>query len=59
MIMIVCTIQSNYKLQKKLADEQSHLATEMEELKQQQTNSQEQVDAKTENIQQNQKDSTK
>lgn len=54
LVITICSAQFNYKLQKKLLDKNTKLSTEIDELKQQQTNSQAQVDAKAENIQQTQ-----
>lgn len=55
-IIAVYTIQLNQQLQQKLVDEKNALATQMEQLKQTQSTTQEQIDIKAEGIQQNHTD---
>ena len=54
LILTLCNFQFNHKLQKKLLDENNHLTVEVNELKHNQTNSQEQMDAKADTIQKTQ-----
>ena len=54
MAIAICAIQFNYKLQTKLVNKNNHLKTEIAQLKLAQTNKQEQVETKTNDIKQTQ-----